>query len=41
MSDLPAGLQAHLQNATTTLCHCWRIERRDGAVLGFTDHDVR
>lgn len=41
MSEMPADLQAHLQNATTTLCHCWRIERRDGAVLGFTDHDRR
>ena len=41
MSDIPVDLQAHLQNATTTLCHCWRVERRDGAVLGFTDHDMR
>ena len=23
----------------TTLCHCWRVRRRDGVVLGFTDHD--
>lgn len=23
----------------TTLCHCWRLTRRDGTVLGFTDHD--
>lgn len=23
----------------TTLCHCWRLKRRDGTVLGFTDHD--
>jgi uncharacterized phage protein (TIGR02218 family) len=23
----------------TTLCHCWRLERRDGKVFGFTDHD--
>ena len=22
-----------------TLCRCWRVERRDGRVLGFTDHD--
>lgn len=22
-----------------TLCRCWRITRRDGIVLGFTDHD--
>jgi len=25
--------------AATTLCWCWRLSRRDGVVLGFTDHD--
>lgn len=25
---------------TTTLCHCWRLTRRDGQVAGYTDHDV-
>src|SRR5690606_7730819 len=30
---------AHLAGETTTTCHCWRAVRRDGAVLGFTDHD--
>jgi uncharacterized phage protein (TIGR02218 family) len=39
MKTLPAGLQAHLDGGTTTLAWCWRIERSDGAVLGFTDHD--
>ena len=24
---------------TTTLCTCWRLQRRDGVVMGFTDHD--
>ena len=24
---------------STTLCRCWRLTRRDGAALGFTDHD--
>jgi len=24
---------------TTTLCYCYRIERLDGVVMGFTDHD--
>lgn len=33
-----AGLTAHLQGDTTTLCYCWRIQRRDGTVFGFTDH---
>jgi uncharacterized phage protein (TIGR02218 family) len=36
---LPAGLQAHLDTGVTTLCWCWKIERRDGEVFGFTDHD--
>ncbi len=39
MKTLPPNLQAHLESGTTTLCWCWRIVRRDGAVLGFTDHD--
>lgn len=28
-----------LASGTTTLCRCWRVERTDGAVFGFTDHD--
>ncbi len=32
-------LQAHLAGDATTTCHCWRLTRRDGVVLGFTDHD--
>lgn len=39
MRTLPAGLEAHLATGATTLCWCWRMERRDGVVLGFTDHD--
>lgn len=39
MKTLPEGLQAHLDSGTTTLCWCWRLTRRDGAQLGFTDHD--
>jgi uncharacterized phage protein (TIGR02218 family) len=39
MKTLPAGLQAHLDSGMTTLAWCWRIERADGLVLGFTDHD--
>ncbi len=34
-----AALQAHLDGGATTLCRCWAVVRRDGAVLGFTDHD--
>lgn len=32
-------LQDHLQSTATTLCYCWRLTRRDGTVMGFTDHD--
>ena len=39
MKTLDAGLAAHLAGGVTTLCHCWRVQRRDGSVLGFTDHD--
>lgn len=39
MRTLPAALAAHLAGGATTLCHGWRITRRDGVVLGFTDHD--
>lgn len=39
MRDLPPDLEAHLQSGATTLCWCWRLERRDGQVFGFTDHD--
>jgi uncharacterized phage protein (TIGR02218 family) len=40
MKTLPSGLQAHLDSGATTLCWCWKIMRGDGAVQGFTDHDV-
>lgn len=39
MRELPAGLAAHLAQGATTLCRCWSLARRDGTVLGFTDHD--
>ena len=39
MRSLDTNLAAHLAGATTTLAHCWRLTRRDGAVEGFTDHD--
>jgi uncharacterized phage protein (TIGR02218 family) len=39
MSAMPEGLKAHLEGRVTTLCHCWRVTRRDGTRLGFTDHD--
>jgi uncharacterized phage protein (TIGR02218 family) len=40
MTTDPAGtLAGHLALDCTTLCHCWRLERTDGLVMGFTDHD--
>ncbi|SMD10882.1 DUF2163 domain-containing protein [Rhizobium sp. RU36D] len=39
MRVLPSDLAAHLQGDVTTLCLCWRVTRRDGQVLGFTEHD--
>jgi uncharacterized phage protein (TIGR02218 family) len=36
---VPTALEAHLAEDVTTLCHCWVLTRRDGATLGFTDHD--
>jgi uncharacterized phage protein (TIGR02218 family) len=39
MKTLPPALQAHLDTGATTLCWCWRLARRDGTTLGFTDHD--
>lgn len=41
MKTVPPGLQALLDSGVTTLCTCWRIERLDGQVFGFTNHDRR
>jgi uncharacterized phage protein (TIGR02218 family) len=35
-----AALQAHLASCATTVCRAWAVTRRDGVVLGFTDHDA-
>ncbi len=39
MKSFSPALAAHLVGGVTTLCTCWRVERGDGIVLGFTDHD--
>lgn len=39
MTDYSEAMLAHLAREVTTLCHCWRLVRRDGTVGGFTDHD--
>lgn len=40
MRTLDDAFRAHLESGATTLANCWRLRRRDGVVLGFTDHDV-
>ncbi|MBX3575847.1 MAG: DUF2163 domain-containing protein [Rhizobiaceae bacterium] len=39
MTSYPAPLLAHMAGEATSLCHCWRLTRKDGTVVGFTDHD--
>lgn len=39
MRNLPNGLSARIESGAATLCHAWLLARRDGARLGFTDHD--
>jgi uncharacterized phage protein (TIGR02218 family) len=39
MRRVPEALGAHLAGQATTLASCWKLTRRDGPVLGFTDHD--
>ncbi|CAH0340059.1 DUF2163 domain-containing protein [Rhizobium sp. CECT 9324] len=39
MRQLPEAFNAHIEMGATTMCRAWRLTRRDGAVLGFTEHD--
>lgn len=39
MREIPDALAAHLDGDATTLCRSWRVTRRDGVVVGFTEHD--
>jgi uncharacterized phage protein (TIGR02218 family) len=39
MRAIDPELQARLDGRATTLCRCWRVLRRDGVAMGFTDHD--
>jgi uncharacterized phage protein (TIGR02218 family) len=39
MRDVSPSLRAKLDAAVSTFCNCWRLVRKDGMVLGFTDHD--
>jgi uncharacterized phage protein (TIGR02218 family) len=40
MRQISPDFAATLASTITTLCHCWRLMRRDGRVQGFTDHDT-
>ncbi|MBY6239756.1 DUF2163 domain-containing protein [Methylosinus sp. Sm6] len=39
MRSVTPSMQAKLDAPVSTLCNCWRLARRDGVVMGFTDHD--
>lgn len=39
MRVLSQELQDNLDSGVTTLCWCWKIIRKDGVILGFTEHD--
>ena len=39
MKQISPALAAHLASGTTTLAWCWKLTRRDGISLGFTEHD--
>ena len=41
MSAYPQRLVDHFGHDVTSVCHCWRLTRKDGQVAGFTDHDCR
>lgn len=40
VAALPAALAAHYATGGTTLATLWRVQRKDGSVFAFTDHDV-
>jgi uncharacterized phage protein (TIGR02218 family) len=39
MRPIPSALQTKLDSGVTTLARAWKLLRRDGVVMGFTDHD--
>lgn len=39
MRTLTPALANHLASGATSLCHCWKLTRKDGSQQGFTDHD--
>lgn len=39
MQPIPTALARHINSEVTTLATCWKLTRKDGSVMGFTDHD--
>lgn len=39
MRSVSPSMQAKLDASASTFCNCWRLARKDGTVMGFTDHD--
>jgi hypothetical protein len=39
MKSITASLRTHLDQEATSMCTCWIIEREDGQIFYFTDHD--
>ena len=39
MRDISTELEAHFASGCTSLATCWKLTRKDGTVMGFTDHD--
>lgn len=39
MKAASGAMATHLAGIVTTLATCWRVQRADGVVFGFTDHD--
>lgn len=39
MRSVSPSMQAKLDACVSTFCNCWRLARKDGMVMGFTDHD--
>lgn len=40
MKAISQGLADHIAGEVTTLASCWKLKRRDGVEMGFTNHDV-
>jgi uncharacterized phage protein (TIGR02218 family) len=39
MRQISPSMRHKLDACASSLCNCWRIVRKDGVVMGFTDHD--